>query len=148
LMGLAIRVAREERDELARETCRREVRGHHAEERVAVVHERGDTRRHRHVSGGQVSVRLRERVDETVEVEQVAHLALREDEHQEIFFSRPSACWFHGTRCVTPAAARPRFARYQSYVRMSASRFEKRGCQSSRRCAFETSTNESLCAVL
>ena len=30
-------------------------------------------------------------------------------------FSQESACWFHGTRCVTPAACiRARFATYQS----------------------------------
>jgi hypothetical protein len=36
--------------------------------------------------------------------------------HQEIFFNTPSARWFQGTRCVTPAAraTSSRWARYQS----------------------------------
>ena len=57
---------------------------------------------------------MRERIDKLVEVEELAHLWFREDDHERRL-SRPSACWFQGTRCVTPAPpTRPRFARYQS----------------------------------
>src|SRR4051812_1701446 len=39
--------------------------------------------------------------------------------------SSDSACWFQGTRWVIPAApVRPRFSRYQSYVRISVSSLE------------------------
>ena len=113
-MRLAIRVAREQGDELARETGGRKVSGHHAEQPILRADEGGDARRHRRLAGRQVRVRSGECVDELVEIEQVAHLRLGENEHQDSRLSNPSACWFHGTRCVTPVAARPRFARYQS----------------------------------
>jgi hypothetical protein len=59
-------------------------------------------------------VRIGKRVDERVEVEQLLDLLLREED-QDNLFNKPSACWFQGTRWVTPALpTRPRFARYQS----------------------------------
>ena len=115
LMRGTVDVAREERHELARERRLRHVRRHHAEQALLLFDERRDASRHRDVAVRKGSMRVGDRVDESVEVEQLSHLRLGEDEHQEIFFSNRSACWFHGTRCVTPAAdTRPRFARYQS----------------------------------
>ena len=129
LMRVPVGVLREERHELAGEPCRGKVRRHHPEQTLALLHQRSNARRHRRVAGAQVSVCGRERVDELVEIEQLAHLGFGEEDHDRRF-SRPSACWFQGTRCVTPAApTRPRFARYQSYVSISASRFDSRGCQ-------------------
>src|SRR5207302_5923435 len=111
---LALAVAREERHELAREPGRGKVRGHHAEQAFLLLDEGGDAWRHRGGPGAEVGMRRRERVDERVEIEQVSYIVLGEKDHDSRF-SRPSACWFQGTRWVTPAApTRSRFARYQS----------------------------------
>src|SRR5213076_342508 len=121
--------------------------GHRAEQAVA-LRQCGDARWHRRLPLAQLAVRIGQGVDERVEVEQLLHLLLREQDHDSRF-KRPSACWFQGTRCVTPAPpTRSRFARYQSYVSINASSFDSLGCQPSTRCARKVSTKESLCAVL
>src|SRR4029453_5938144 len=126
---------------------RRQVGGHRAEQ-ASAFGERRDARRHRRLPLAQLAVSIGERVDQRVEVEQLLDVLTRKDDHDSLL-SKPSACWFQGTRCVTPAApTRSRFARYQSYVRVSASRFDSRGCQPSSRSVFPTSTNESRWAVL
>jgi hypothetical protein len=79
-----------------------------------VLRESGNAGRHRGVACTEVDMRGRKRVDEFIEIEQVLHLVLREEDHERRL-RKPSACWFQGTRCVTPAPpTRPRFARYQS----------------------------------
>ena len=78
--------------------------------------ERGNALRHRRTPAAEVDERLGERVDERVEIEQCLHVVARQHQHAyDTRFSQESACWFHGTRCVTPAACiRARFATYQS----------------------------------
>src|SRR5262249_60797131 len=90
----------------------------------------------------------RECTEKRIEVDRLPTPRRRENDHDSFLSSR-RACWSHGTGGVPPAApTRSRFARYQSYVSIRASRFESRGCHPRTRCARETSTKESLCAVL
>jgi hypothetical protein len=108
-------IAFEERHELGLEEVRRgEVRRHHAEQ--AVPGQRRNALRHRRAAGAEVDECFGERVDERIEIEQRLHVLAGQDQHsQDTFFSQESACWFQGTRCVTPAACiRARFATYQS----------------------------------
>ena len=91
LMCVPVGVLREEGHELACEPRRGKVRRHHPEQTLALLHQRRDARRHRHVAGAQVSVRVRERVDERIEIEQLTHLGFVEEDHDRRL-SRPSAC--------------------------------------------------------
>ena len=112
-MGVAVAVVREERYELADETGRGQVGRHRAEQPVLPT-ERRDARRHRRLPLAELPVRGRERIDERVEVEQLLDVRARKEDHDSLF-SRPSACWFQGTRWVTPALpTRSRLSRYQS----------------------------------
>ena len=91
-MRRPVAVLREQRDELARQPGGWKVRRHDAEQRLAILDERRHARRHRRQAGRQVGMGRRERVDEPVQIEQPADVRLRQDEHQESFFNRPSAC--------------------------------------------------------
>src|SRR5439155_5912696 len=113
LVRMAVPVLWEQRHQLAGKAGGGQIRRHGAEEAVA-LREGGDPWRHRGIAGTEIGVRRSERVDERVEIEQLAHFGLREDD-QDRRLSKPRACWFQGTRCVTPAQpTRSRLARYQS----------------------------------
>ena len=71
-MRVAITVPGEERDELAGEAGRRQVRRHDTQEPV-VLRERGDSRRHRRFTCAELDMRGGECIDELVEVEQLSH---------------------------------------------------------------------------
>ena len=141
---LRARVALEERHELRLEQVgRREVGRHHAEQPVAG--EGSDALRHRRPPRAEVLECLGQGVHERIEIEQrltssrdktnitkrtclglvytgqlnrmghVLVLSTGPTRVTDTFFSQASACWFHGTRCVTPAfCIRERFATYQS----------------------------------
>jgi hypothetical protein len=78
--------------------------------------QRRNALRHRRAAGAEIDECFGERVDERVEIEQRLHVLPGQHQHgQDTFFSQESACWFHGTRWVTPVAfIRARFATYQS----------------------------------
>ena len=82
LVRRPVDVAGKERDELAAEPGRRQVRRHRAEQ-AGVAGPGGDARRHRRRARRQLRVRARERVEERVDVEQLLHLGSRQDEHRE-----------------------------------------------------------------
>ena len=89
LMGRAVGVAREERDELRRERGRgRKIRGHRGEETLALGDERGDARRHGDLASRKVRERLRELCAEQIGVEERLHLGPCQYEHAAMVSER------------------------------------------------------------
>jgi hypothetical protein len=147
LVRVPVRVLREERDELARKPRRRQVRGI-APSRPFALGERGDARRHRRLALAQLAVRVGERVDERVEVEQLlAPPAARAGSREPLEQAERLLVPGHAVRDAGAADALP--VREVPVVRLDQRVLVRQPrLPAEHALRADVSTNESLCAVL